>query len=215
MCVLQLHDLPQHWLHFKTKQQETSQKPSNVNSFSSPWQLLLLDSFRMQGSWSCSGEESGWTLEVKLLPSANLLPLLLRVSSLLLYLNWDFYTWNTYFTNTHGFSAHLFLPQCWHHFIASMTQKFKARGHGCGEAKRHTLNLANRMETCSCNLFPLTVKDFIPESFQSLSEMGWGRPILKSQRNILISRITELIHAAHSHRLCQLIWLSFLITHLL
>lgn len=30
MCMLQLHDLPQHWLHFKTKQQETSQKPSNV-----------------------------------------------------------------------------------------------------------------------------------------------------------------------------------------
>ena len=44
-------------------------------SFSSPWQLLLLDSFWMQSSWSCS-EESGWTPQVKLFVSSNLLPLL-------------------------------------------------------------------------------------------------------------------------------------------
>lgn len=45
-------------------------------NFSSPWQFLLLDSFRMQGSRSCSGEESGWTLEVKLFLPSNPLPLL-------------------------------------------------------------------------------------------------------------------------------------------
>lgn len=93
-----------------------------------------------------------------------------------------------------------------------MTQKFKARVHGCGGDERHTLSLASRMETCSCDPFSVTVKDFIPESFQSLSETGQGCPALRSQRNILISHIIDLTHAAHSHRLCQLIWFSFLIT---
>lgn len=45
-------------------------------SFSSPWQLLVLDSFQMQGSWSYPGKENGWTLEVKFFPFFNLLPLL-------------------------------------------------------------------------------------------------------------------------------------------
>lgn len=96
-----------------------------------------------------------------------------------------------------------------------MTQKFKARVHGRGGDKRHTLSLASRMETCFCDPFSVTVKDFVPESFQSLSETGQGCPALRSQRNILISHIIDLTHAAHSHRLCQLIWFSFLITHLL
>lgn len=39
------------------------------------------------------------------------------------------------------------------HFIASMTQTFKARVYGCSGDKRHTLNLTSRMETCSWDPF--------------------------------------------------------------
>lgn len=85
-----------------------------MQSFSSRWQRLLLDTFQMQGSWSCTGEESGWTLEVKLFLSSPCYSML-RVASLLLsYLHWNFYPLSIYFTNTHGFSAHPCLPQLRH-----------------------------------------------------------------------------------------------------
>lgn len=47
-----------------------------------------------------------------------------------------------------------------------MTQKFKARVYGCSKDERHTLNLASRMETCSHDPFPRTVKDFVQGGFQ-------------------------------------------------
>lgn len=51
------------------------------------------------------------------------------------------------------------------HFITSMTQKLKARVHGCSGDKRHTLNLVHMMETCSCNPFLLAIKNFFAGDF--------------------------------------------------
>lgn len=68
-----------------------------------------------------------------------------------------------------GFQHILASPSSDTHFITSMTQKLKARVHGCSGDKRHTLNLAHVTETCSCNPFLLAVKNLITGDFQSFS----------------------------------------------
>lgn len=156
-------------------------------SFSSPWQLLLLGSFWTHSSWSRSTEQSGWTLKAAfLLLLHNLLPLLQRAQDV-------FSSPFLFEISVHWISASQTCMAFQHipassssdtHFITSMTQKFKARVHGCGGDKRHTLNLASRMKTGSCDPFStLTVKDWLyPRKLSEPFRNGMGQPSIQKSK---------------------------------
>lgn len=69
------------------------------------------------------------------------------------------------------------------HFIASMTQTFKARVYGCSGDKRHTLNLTSRIETCSWDPFSPNHEGLHPRKLSEPSRNGTGLPTQKSKEH--------------------------------
>lgn len=68
------------------------------------------------------------------------------------------------------------------HFIASMTQTFKARVYGCSGDKRHTLNLTSRMETCSWDPFSPDHEGLHPRKLSVPSRNGIGLPTTQKSK---------------------------------